>query len=119
MIQQLKSKYEMRDVVCKGCSVNRREPESGSFVQAGWRFLTTQARLAQSLDLPCRCPRTYQHARSSGVTRGSEELYTPELTKRVVKYLLEELRHQDVTQEVLGRTLPRLLVLASSVSVLS
>ena len=104
MIQKIREQYKLHDVVCKGCAVNRREPGSEKFFQQGWRFLTTHTRLAQSLDLPCRCPKSYQHARSTGQSKNDEDTYTTELSKRITKYLLEELSHHDVLREACGKT---------------
>ena len=104
LMHQLQVKYKLHDVTCKGCAVNLRDSPGGRFVRNGWRILTTHARLAQSLDLPCRCPKEYQHASSNRLPKIQLDQFTPELAKRAAKYLLQELSYQGVLQECAGQT---------------
>ena len=104
LLTKLQAKYELYDVICKGCAVNFRDSPGGSFIRNGWRLLTTHARLAQALDLPCRCPKSYMHSRLPNCSSRQGETYTKEFVKRAAKYILQELSHQAVFQEVAGRT---------------
>ena len=109
LLQQLKKKFGLFEVVTKGCSVNLRDAPKGKFLQKGWRLLTTHSRVAKMLDLPCRCPKNYTHAACVGAVGSRSEQYTPEFAKRVAKCVLQELEFQEVQQESQGKTqLPEL-----------
>ena len=104
MLQKLKQKFGLWDVVTKGCSVNLREAPQGKFLQRGWRILTTHQRIARLLDMPCRCPKSYSHARCSGPHRLSGDSYTKEFAQRVATGVLQELEFSEVLKEGQGET---------------
>ena len=104
LLHQLKRRYELYESVTQGCAVNLREKPKGRFLKKGWRIVTTHARLAKALHLPCRCPKEYIHARCEGSQTKKTGLYTPEYVKRAAKYILEELDFEEVQQESRGHT---------------
>ena len=109
ILQRLRDKFGLHEVVTKGCSVNLRESPKEKFLQKGWKLLTTHSRLARLLDLPCRCPKNYQHAQCTGAVGQRSEQYTPEFAKRVAKCVLQELEYSGVHSECQGKTqLPEL-----------
>ena len=57
LIQQLIHKYQPWCSVVNGCQVNLRDPKKGGLLHKGWKVMTTHQRMAQLLDLPCRCPK--------------------------------------------------------------
>ena len=78
LFQKLQAKYKLLSAVTKGCRVGLRCSESRPLMQKGWRILTTHHRMAQVLELPCRCPKGYQHDRCEGKKASQSELYTKE-----------------------------------------
>ena len=109
IVQKLKEKYRLQEVVTQGCAVNLRESPKGKFLKKGWRMITTHPRLARLLHLPCRCPKNYQHAPCTGKVGTLSSRYTPEFSRRVAKGVLQELEYSDVQQECVGTTqLPEL-----------
>ena len=76
----------------------------GRLVQKGWRVLTTHKRLAESLELPCRCQKGTSHGRSEQV-EGSGMDYPDAYARRVSRVLLQELTFQDTIQECQGKSL--------------
>ena len=104
LLQRLRQKYSLFEAVTKGCSVNLREAPGEALLQKGWRILTTHARLASVMDMPCRCPKQYRHGRCEGRMTKASGLYTQEYAKRVSRVLRQELDHQTVAQECQGRT---------------
>ena len=109
IVQRLKEKYRLQEMVTQGCAVNLRDSPKGKFLKKGWRMITTHPRLARLLHLPCRCPKNYQHAPCTGKIGTASSRYAVDFAKRVAKGVLQELEHSDVQQECLGSTqLPEL-----------
>ena len=102
-IQNFQKRHKLHCAITKGCSVNSRDA-GNKFRKQGWKLLTTHARLAQHMNLPCRCDPRYQHA--SGEKREDPETleYTPEYANRVVRLLTQELSYQAVQMECTGQT---------------
>ena len=103
-LNELKQHYQLWEAVTKGCAVNLRESPKGKFLKKGWKLLTTHRRLAQHMNLPCRCPPTYLHAVCEGRVTRQSGLYTREFGNRVAKLLLQELDRPQVQQECDGVT---------------
>ena len=93
VFQKLQSRYQMQAVITKGCRVGLRGTADRPLMQKGWRVLTTHSRLAQTLDRPCKCPRSYQHDKCEGSRATKSELYTKEFARRAVRAALQELDH--------------------------
>ena len=66
--------------------------------------MTTNARLAQALDLPCRCQNPKSHGRPVGKDVTASASYTPELARIVSGILCQELSHTGVLEECQGRS---------------
>ena len=101
VFQKLQSRYQMQAVITKGCRVGLR---GRPLMQKGWRVLTTHSRLAQTLDLPCKCPRSYQHDKCEGSRATKSELYTKEFARRAVRAVLQELDHVNTSRECQGQS---------------
>ena len=102
--QQLFTKQGLLSSVTKGCCVNFRDPRNQQLIQKGWRLATTHTRLAQSMNLPCRCGRQYKHGSCLGLRTSEQDQYTPEYANRVSRLLCQELSHQRTIQECAGMT---------------
>ena len=103
LLTGLAQKYGLYKAVTKGCAVNLRD-DQGSLMQKGWRVMTSLKRLAETLDLPCRCPQNYKHGICEGNNTERSAFYTPEYSRRVARVLCRELGHEDVMQECKGHT---------------
>ena len=103
VLSRLQSKYGLFQAVTKGCRVDLKDCE-GRLVQKGWRVLTTHKRLAETLELPCRCQKGNSHGRSEQV-EGSGMDYPDAYARRVSRVLLQELTFQDTMQECQGKSL--------------
>ena len=104
VMQRLVQKYNLQVVTCKGCRVNARHSKSQLLLQKGWKLATTCARMAEVMQLSCRCGRDYVHGRCEGWETSRTRDYTPEFAKRVAQVMLQELNHQQVQWECQGQT---------------
>ena len=104
IFQRLQAKYQLLSAVTKGCRVGLRVSDSKPLMQKGWRILTTHHRLAQVLELPCRCPKHCQHDRCEGSKASRSELYTREYARRATRAILQELDHTGTLQECQGQS---------------
>ena len=102
LLNQLQHKYNLFRAVASGCACNLRDSKSGKLIQRGWRILTTHKRLAETFEAPCRCPRTYNHGRCTGKQGQGGSHYTPELSFRVARVLVQEMSHSGTLQECQG-----------------
>ena len=104
LIQKLQEKYQFWVSVTNGCQVNLRDPKSGKLLHKGWKVMTTHKRVSELLDLPCRCPRSVEHAKCEGNLTGQSAYYTPEMVKRVVLGMCQEMNLGSLTDEMNGKT---------------
>lgn len=102
MIQKLIQKYQLWVSVTHGCQVNLRDPKTQGYLHKGWKVMTTHKRLADMLDLRCRCHRDTQHVKCEGRLTSVSALYTKEYAKRVYAAIKQELSHSMVVQELEG-----------------
>ena len=102
LVQRLIQRGGLQTVVVKGCRVNLRDPSSGQLARSGWKIATTCARLAEVLNMPCRCNSTYQHGRLSGKHTGMLRRYTPEMCRRVASVMAQEMNQHSVAEELRG-----------------
>ena len=115
LLQNLKARYNLSQVVTKGCAVNLRGLKEGRLMSKGWRIMTSHKRLAETMELPCRCSRNYQHEKCEGRNTTQSALYTPEFAKRVAQVMCRELSHADLVQECRGKSqLPELFGLGET-----
>ena len=101
LFYNLKQKYSLYDSVCKGCRVGLRDKQ-GCLLQKGWRVMTTHRKLAEALNLPCRCPRNQKHGRCEGSEASQSERYTKVFAKLVSQATLQELDYSGVLSEGQG-----------------
>ncbi|CAE6915033.1 unnamed protein product [Symbiodinium sp. CCMP2592] len=101
LIQNILRRYQLYTAVLKGCRVNLRDNKN-RLLQKGWKIMTTQARMAELMNKPCRCHGKYEHGRCEGAMAGKSACYTPEFTKLVVSGLQQELSFYGVQQEGQG-----------------
>lgn len=103
LIQRLQEKYRPHMVVTHGCQVNLRNIK-GRLIKKGWKLMTTHKRLADMMDLPCKCPKHQVH----GVCEGSETrktaYYTKEYAKRYWEAIRYELDHNQLVDEMMGES---------------
>ena len=102
VLNQLQAKYQLFRAVTKGCAVGLRDEKSGQALQKGWKLLTTHKRLAESMDLGCRCPRQYQHGKCEGASATKSARYTEDFVRRAARVICQELSHQDTIRECQG-----------------
>ena len=81
LVQKLQEKYKFWISVTNGCQVNLRDPKSDKLLHKGWKVMTSHKRIAELLDLPCRCPKTVEHAKCEGALTGQSAYYTPEMVR--------------------------------------
>ena len=101
ILVDLQKKWSLFSSVTRGCRVGLRNSK-GELMHQGWRVLTTHSRLAQALDLPCRCNNKRAHGRSGGRDVSACAAYTPELTRIISGVMCQELSHSEVLEECQG-----------------
>lgn len=99
MFAQLRDKYALYEAVAKGCRVGLRAGPKEPLLQQGWRLLTTHQRLASEMQLPCRCAKSYVHARSEGSAVKLCEGYTQEFVRRAAQAIMREHTMQSLWSE--------------------
>ena len=102
MLNQLQAKYQLFRAVTKGCAVGLKDKKSGQALQKGWKLLTTHKRLAEAMDLGCRCPKHYQHGKCEGASATQSARYTEDFARRAARAICQELSHQDTIRECQG-----------------
>ena len=102
LIQRLLQRGGLQTTIVKGCRVNLRDPNTGQLVKSGWKIATTCARMAEMLNLPCRCDSTYTHAKLSGKHTSLLRRYTPELSKRIASVMMQEMNQHTLAEELRG-----------------
>ena len=101
MVQAIRKHFEMKTCRTQGCRVNLRDGR-GRVMQHGWQMMTSNPRLAQVMEMPCRCAPNTTHGRVLHEHGRSNPKYTPEFVKRAVSVLCQELSHPEVQQECRG-----------------
>ena len=103
LIQDILKKYELYQSTTHGCQVNLRDAKN-KLVKKGWKVMTTHKRLAELLDLPCRCQKGYMHGVCEGSMTRQSAYYTKEYAKRFCQGLLYEMTRTQLAQEFQGET---------------
>ena len=104
VLQNLLRKFPLHVSVAHGCRVGLRDKTGKQLLRKGWKIVTTHAQLAASLQLLCKCPKSYNHGRCEGEATNRSAKYTPEFGRRVSKALLHELGSRGVQQECQGHS---------------
>ena len=106
ILASLQSKYDLYKATTKGCRVGLREDNrrQGPLLQKGWRILTSQKRMAELMDLPCRCSKHYRHGRCRSQEQTTTSRYTGEYARQVSQALLQELDYTTTFQELRGQS---------------
>lgn len=103
MIQKIIQRYNMHISVTHGCQVNLRHDQDKRLVRKGWKLMTTHKRLAEMMDLGCRCPKGYRHGACEGSMTRKSAYYTPEYAKRFCKAIMYEMTRDQLFAEMNGR----------------
>ena len=103
-MQKLISKYDLYFGVTQGCRVGLRDPKTQSLLKKGWKVMSTSKKLAETMNMPCLCPKGYNHAKCEGSLTGLTAYYTKDYVKRVVQCMVHELSHNMVLEEMSGQT---------------
>ena len=103
ILVDLQKKYGLFSAVTKGCRVGWRD-EDGKLQHGGWRVLSSSARLAQVLDLPCRCDKNLVQARRRTVWKPENSRYPKEFVRLATQAICQELNHCSVLEECQGKT---------------
>ena len=103
-MQRLDKKYVPYYAVTQGCQVGLKDPRSDRLMHKGWKIMTSHARLAEQMHMPCRCGHEYHHAKCEGSLAGSSAFYTQAYVRRVCRVLQQELSQEGLTRELEGRT---------------
>ena len=72
--------------------------------------MTTHRRVAEYMNLPCRCPRQYKHAVCEGDMTRKTAYYTPEYVNRFLAAIKYEMTQSQLAEELQGSNhrLPRM-----------
>ena len=103
-IQKLDKKYVPYYAVTQGCQVGLKDPRDDRLMHKGWKIMTSHARLAHTMHMPCTCSHGYHHAKCEGGLAGASAFYTPTYVRRVCRVLQQELSQEGLTRELEGRT---------------
>ena len=49
--------------------------KAGVLMQKGWKIMTTHKRLAELMDLPCRCAGSFKHGKCDGASASQRTVY--------------------------------------------
>ena len=90
--------------VVHGCRVNMRCTNTQTLISKAWKVMSTHKKMAENLNLPCHCPKGYQHGRCEGGQAGRTAYYTQEFANRVSQALLIEHTHETLQDELQGQT---------------
>ncbi len=108
LIQKLQEDFGLFITVVHGCQVNLRNPNNQKLLKKGWKLMTTHKRVAEVMNLPCRCGKNYQHALCEGNMTRQTAYYTVEFVKRFVSAIRHEMNRNQLIQEMQGDSrLPR------------
>ena len=104
VVQRMLQKGELKVAVTKGCRVNFRVQEEGALIKNGWKIATTCSRLAEVLQMPCRCTPEYKHGVPKGSNLQKGPRHTPEYCKKVAQVMVQELNSAQIQDEMRGHS---------------
>ena len=104
LVQRLMKQYHLHVGVTKGCRVQLRDSSGSRLLQKGWKIMSSHARLVETMNLPCKCAKQYQHGKCEGEAAERSAFYTPEYAKRVAQILCQELSLHAFLQECRGQS---------------
>ena len=104
IIQRLVNKYQPFFSIVRGCQVNLRD-DDGSFIQKGWKLMTTHQLLSRRMDLPCSCEKGTPHVKCEGKLTRRTAFYTHEFAKRVCDALIQGNTRDEIHKELHGHVL--------------
>lgn len=108
LMQKLQEDFGLFTTVVHGCQVNLRNFQNQRLMRKGWKLMTTHNRVAELMNLPCRCDRNYQHALCEGSLTRQSAYYTVEFVKRFVVAIKHEMDRNQLASEMNGESrLPR------------
>ena len=103
-MQRLDKKYVPYYAVTQGCQVGLKDPKSGRLMHKGWKLMTSHARMAEHMQLPCLCGAGQHHAKCEGQLATNSAFYTPNFVKRVAYVLQHEMSQKNLVREMEGQT---------------
>ena len=75
-----------------------------ALVRNGWKLATTCPRIAEVMDLPCRCDAKYQHGGLKGPKARGGSPQTPEFCKKVASVMTQEFTTNRLYEEFRGQS---------------
>ena len=103
-MQKLIAKYDPYFGTTQGCRVGLRDPKTQNLLKKGWKIMSTSRKLAETMNMPCLCPKGYSHAKCEGSLTGLTAYYTMDFVKRVAQCMTQEMSHNLLMEELSGRT---------------
>ena len=102
ILNKIQTKYSLFKAVTKGCAVGLQDPKTQQLLQKGWRIVTTHKRLAEALDMPCRCPKGQSHGKCEGASAAASARYTKDYVRRAARVICQEMSHHETIRECQG-----------------
>ena len=81
-----------------------KDPKTGRLLHKGWKMMTSHARLAEHMNMPCMCGAGQHHAKCEGALATTSAFYTPDFVRRVAYVLQHEMNQKDLVREMEGQT---------------
>ena len=103
-MQKMDKRYVPYYAVTQGCQVGLRDPKSGRLMHKGWKIMTSHARLAEHMSMPCACSQGQTHAKCEGGLASASAFYTPDYVRRLVHVIRLELSRESLVREMEGQT---------------
>ena len=102
VLHRIQTQYNLFKAVTKGCAVGLQDPKTQQPLQKGWRIAATHKRLAEALDLPCRCHKGQAHGKCEGVSAAASARYTKDYVRRAARVICQEMSHHETIRECQG-----------------
>ena len=103
-MQKMDKRYVPFYAVTQGCRVGLQDPKTGRLLHKGWRIMTSHARLAEVMNMPCTCGHGQHHAKCEGSLAGQSAFYTPTYVRRVARVIGQEMSREGLVRELEGET---------------
>ena len=100
LVQRVFEKFQPHMVVTKGCRVQLMDPKTKGLLGKGWKLATTHRKLAECMDLPCRCQE--RHVLCQGHLTRMSAYYTQDFAKRGCRAMLHEFDSKGLFHEMKG-----------------
>ena len=104
IIKALQERHQPLFAVVRGCQVNLRN-DQGDFISKGWKLMTTNRALAETMELPCSCPKNTVHVSCEGSLTNKTAFYTKEFGRRACRMMLQGYTKEHVMMGIQGQHL--------------